>query len=264
MQEQANFMRTCSSISQGINKLQQLGDRNWTSYDINENKYISNTIVAKPKTALEAAKSTASLKTQADKRFYTTTRSGAQSFANRTVRVFSPQHSCYIEQPAHIENEAQRLTYCSMRSANNSNSIQVCGHNAGTAAGPAFDSVLKGVQTAKPYTVSAETFHSSWVDGGRAQTTTNYESARFNIINHGNGSNSSVTKMIKDNPKVCHKVKSISEFTDLANVAAPKPNKEYQESMKKCPSCFVKSAGLCSPQIDFGKTYGPFFKLFKK
>lgn len=277
--EQARFLKTCNTVSGNLNKLKELGDRNWNSYDYREDKHVSGLMVTKMTTPSVASLKhgtglklprcgslqqcqMASLQGKSLREGTKILPGLASCQASNTVRVFSPQQSCYVDQPAKYENESQKLAYNTMRSSNNLHSIQICG-TAGLSNGRPFEKAVTRIQTNKPYTVSAETFNSSWVDCTRAQTTMNYESSKFNIINHGFGNSSSITNLIKDNPKACYKVKSIAEYSDLTRVTAPKQNKDYQDALKKAPACFTKSTALCSKQIDYGKTYGPFFSLFK-
>jgi hypothetical protein len=277
MPEQARFMKTCHSISDNIGKLRDLGDRNWSCVNMREDKHISNLQQSKvnfPTNGLLSAKagmprcmSTQNIQANSTLRGAKTASKGFAGTMAATpsnmVRVFSPEQSCYIHRPAIQENESQRLTYNSMKNAKNLHSIQVCGTAKYIPSSP-FERAITGAKTAKPYTVSAETFNSSWFDTTRAQTTMNYESAKFNVINHGFSSNhASITNLIKDNPKACYKVKSIAEYSDLTRVTAPNKNRDYQEAIKSSPRCFTKSSSLCAKQVDFGKTYGPFFSLFK-
>ena len=270
--DEATLMKTYNTVSQNIAALHTIGQRNWSAADISIQKNISQVNMGKPRTAQvqEAERAYKGYPAEgmngrsasmADRILKTAPNA---AYASRLVRVFSPQQSCYIETPAHLENESQKLTYLSMKSANNINSVKVCGGKSLMAAGKPFEWALERAQNSKPYTVSAETFQASWVDRGRPQTTTNYESAKFNVINHTSGANATISKLINQNPKACYKVKSIAEYCDLARVSAIKPNKEYQEKLGGNPACFMKSTSLCAKQCDFAKTYGPFFKLFNK
>jgi len=273
--DQALFMKTCRTVSKNLGKLRDLGDRNWSCYDIREDKHVSNIMMSKlanPNAAIVSLKQGNTLARSSSQQQIPlgATTGGASKVLPRIntrtssnlVRVFSPQESRYIEKPAHIENESQKLTYYSMKNSKNTHSVQVVG-NSCTTSGPPFEKTIKDYQTAKPYTVSAETFNSSWVDSARAQTTFNYESPNFNIINHGYANGKSIANLVKNNPKACYKVKSIAEYKDLTYVTAPKKNMDYQAVINKAPTCFTKATSLCSKQVDFGKTYGPFFSLFR-
>lgn len=270
--EQACFLKTCYSVTSNIQKLHRLGERNWSRSDIREDKHISTLSCKKPQVTVKTAPDTKlpRCQSQRDCPMASTQCQLAGTFnqkkfpstARKLVRVFSPQVKCYIQRPAYEENESQKLAYASMKNANNMHSIEICGTKGGLASTRPFDKIKACYQTAKPYTVSAETFHSSWVDAARVKATTNYESSNFNIINHGRGYNTSVAKLIQDNPKACYKVKSIAEYSDLTRVTAPKKSREYQIALNSIPNCFKKSTSLCSKQLDVGKTYGPFYKIF--
>ncbi len=268
MADEASLMKTYNSVSNNIAALHDIGQRNWSAADFSMDRTVSQ-VMFKPRTAktpdvprgpvpFTSQANTMGAKGKRD------TRTAASMYGSRMVRVFSPKYSCYIETPASLENESQKLTYLSMKSANNFNSVKVCGGKGTISAGKPFEGVADRIYNSKPYTVSAETFQASWVDRGRPQTTTNYESAKFNIISHSNGQNETVTKLMAKNPKACYKVKSIGEYCDLSRVSAIKLNEEYQNKFRSTPTCFLKAGSLCAKQCDFAKTYGPFYKMFNK
>ena len=250
--EEATLMRTYNAISQNIATLHDIGERKPSSSSSNA---LSRTNFHLPREVAQPSTATTGV------RF---THASRTASAGGMSRVFSPKDSCYINVPTKLENDSLKLTYMSMRCAHNINSIQVCGTKTATDVGRPFEHMVDAIKNAKPYTVSAETFQHSWIDRGRPQTTNNYESAKFNIINHSYGQNASITALIKDNPKACYKVKGIAEYCDLARVSAIKQNHEYQEKIKANPTCFLKAGAICAAQCDVGKSYGPCYKLFKK
>ena len=266
--EQARLMRTYNTVSQNLAVMEELGNRNWSHADLPPDKPKPGTAFPKPRTAQASVGSRKPLSASAPRLPETLPHQPAersiQTAASRTtqmVRVFSPGDRMYVERSALLENESQRLSYLSMRSANNVHSVNVCGRPCPTAPGQPFEAST--AKHAKPYTVSAETFNGSWVDRARPQTTTNYESSKFNIINHANGQNGSITQYLQLNPRACYKVKSIAEICDLARVSAPKPNPDYHLKLRSHPTCFLKAASLCAQQCDNRRTYGPHVKLFK-
>eukprot|EP00831_Metopus_contortus_P018810 TRINITY_DN18056_c0_g1_i1.p1 TRINITY_DN18056_c0_g1~~TRINITY_DN18056_c0_g1_i1.p1 ORF type:complete len:182 (-),score=23.37 TRINITY_DN18056_c0_g1_i1:204-749(-) len=137
----------------------------------------------------------------------------------------------------------------------------ICGGPAGISTAQPFEKT-KDIAKGKAYGVSAETFNTSWVDGGKVKRTLNYESAKFNIMNHGFGTPNSVTGLLRKNVDACNRVKSIAEYTDLTRVTAPKPNFGYQEVLQRNPDCFRKSSGFCAQHLDQRYSMGPFFKPF--
>jgi len=257
--DEANLMKTYNTISQNIAALHDIGNRNWSTADIKVEHALSQVDFHKPSTAMT------DVRPPTIKSFGgPIPRCQRLASAGNMVRIYSAKDSAYIDAPVKQENDSLKLTYMAMKSTHNANSFQVCGSRTATNAGKAFEICVDPMVNTKPYTVSAETFHSSWIDRGRPQTTTNYESSRFDIISHTNGKNGSITRMIQENPKACYKVKGIAEYCDLARVSAIKQNREYQDKIKSNPMCFLKAGTLCASQCDMGKTYGPFYKLFKK
>eukprot|EP00826_Nyctotherus_ovalis_P066233 TRINITY_DN9771_c0_g3_i2.p1 TRINITY_DN9771_c0_g3~~TRINITY_DN9771_c0_g3_i2.p1 ORF type:complete len:181 (+),score=26.34 TRINITY_DN9771_c0_g3_i2:232-774(+) len=138
-----------------------------------------------------------------------------------TVRIFSPQLSQYVHRLIHTENMSVKSAYQLMRKSHNANSLSICG-----SARAANEGAVQ-LKWLKPYTNNAESIHSNWKERVSSLPTTNYESARFNIINHANGQNASITKILQSNPKACHRVKGMTEFYDLSLIHISEPTRPY-------------------------------------
>ena len=91
--------------------------------------------------------------------------------------------------------------------------------------------------------------------------TMNYQSTPFNIIHHGhnNQDSSSFTKLYKQNPKVCRRIKGTAEYSDLTRVTASKLNHYYEKAIKQYPKPFIKCHGMltqyCDSKTIFDKYY---------
>ncbi len=260
----SGLAKTCINVMQGINKLQELGRRNWSCYDMPDYDKIISQPIIKPKAAFgafDAGQQTRaqSLSLPAKTPQPQPQRPSLWSPTAGTVRVFSPQHNRYVERPVAAENESLRLTYYAICRARNVHSI--CLGKAAADAQP-FERALGKIGVKKPYTNCEESFRTSWMDGRNVQPTENYESAKFDIVSHGKGQAGSITRIVGKNPRACNKVKSIAEYSDITRVNAVRTNNEYRAAVAKFPGCFAKTASLCSSQVDLGRTYGPFFKLF--
>lgn len=172
-----------------------------------------------------------------------------------TVRIFSPQLSQYIHKPIQAENMSVKSTYQLMRKSHNTNSLSVCG-----SAKAATEAIAVQSKWLKPYTKNAESIHNNWKERVSSLPTTNYESARFNIINHANGQNASITKILQSNPKACHRVKGMTEFYDLVRKTAINPNKEYNEKISRIPNCFHRVKTPCTTECEFRNTFTRIFR----
>lgn len=270
--EEAQLNKTVKNVNDNLVQLHDLGDRNWSSADFPFQKQLSS-ISAYPKSASHHQHSSKHM-TPSQRAYGCRAETAYGNYRSKEsiktipntdsglVRIFSPEKSCYIERPATVENQSQRLAYLSMKSAANSSSVKICGGRAQSTSGKQFEKVVNEIKTAKPYTVSAETISKSWMDSGRPQTTSNYETARFNLINHTPGKPTSISRLLSSNKRACYKVKSIGEYSDITRVNAIRHNQLYQENLQKTPNCFSKGSQICAKQCDFAKTYGPFFKMY--
>ena len=234
---EANFLKACSKISRNLTKLQELGDKKKSSAI--QDMHSLSQISLKPRTAAENSPvSLPKLK--------------LSSIPPKSdVRVYSPEKGLYLTSPVNSENKVQQSLYKTMRDQ----------HNIQNMKGVSKFQSLEDFP--KMYTTSTETFGTSWIDEPRLQSTSNYESAKFDIINHGHCNHAPFLQMIKENPKACNRIKSITQYSDLTSIAALKLNNVYQSVAVKSSNTFGRSNALCARQADFGKTYGPFFKLFK-
>jgi len=177
------------------------------------------------------------------------------------VRVYSVKNNCYEYSPVHEVNKSVKITYLSMKSEKNIHSVNICGSSIRVLSNKPFNFIKDYVR--KSYCANTETSKDGWKDKGKVMVSFNYESSPFNMINHSKGQSRSVERMLKDNKKVFHKVKSIAEYSDLTRLHAERLNKEYGKVIKERPACFLKPKGLCAIQQNVAKTYGPHYNLFK-
>jgi len=222
--EEANVLKVYNSVNKSISRLHNLKECNSIKTPLNCTSYkksILKDCITKPNIAASKVLI----------RFSSTKR-------NRNIRKSIEEKS---------NNKLLQSLY-------NTNLIQVYGKKAEKKK--AFDCMLSG---SKEFTVSIETSANSWIDQNNIQPTFNYESASFNIVNHTKQRNVSISGLLKDNPRACHRVKAITEYSDLTRVNAIRLNTKYNDSM-----CFNKLNSLCAAKCDLRKTYGPFFPLFKK
>ena len=173
----------------------------------------------------------------------------------QTVRVFSPQLKKYIQTPLHLENINIKNAYIKMRQTHSTNSFNIYSITKNNTSENNYT---------KPYTKNAESIHNNWKERVNHKLTINYESAPFNIINHGRGQNRSITKILESNPRACYKTKGMTEFYDLVRPTAINSNKEYQEKIVKAPSCFHRVKTPYTTECEFRKSFIQFARVFKK
>eukprot|EP00826_Nyctotherus_ovalis_P056972 TRINITY_DN7779_c0_g1_i3.p1 TRINITY_DN7779_c0_g1~~TRINITY_DN7779_c0_g1_i3.p1 ORF type:complete len:281 (-),score=40.03 TRINITY_DN7779_c0_g1_i3:176-1018(-) len=180
--------------------------------------------------------------------------------------AFTNLHKRYKIAPASLDrkglDQAIKI-YARMKAHHNVNAIKVCGGTHINSEGQSFCLYNELAKGRKPYTVSNETFKEGWVDNWRPKVTTNYESSRFNTINHGVGEGNSVTKMFLRDEKIFHRLKGIAEYCDLTRVSAVNTNEKYNETLKTSSKCFYKKGETFTNLCNHEKGFGPFFKLFK-
>jgi len=249
--EEANFIKTCTSISQNLGKLHQLSERSLSCSCGMQDVSVLSQISCKPRTAVKTEFSPL-LNTNKGSLIRTAMHKEHPSMYN-SVRIYSPQKSGYIYAPAEIENNAQRMIYTAMRGSQNNGTMK---------AAESFEKI-KLAPLVKAFNGSTETYKTSWVDMPRVQATHNYESSKFDIISHGYGKGVSISTLLRQNPQACNRLQSIAKYTDISKVTSAKPCNLFESAMRQYPQGFQKSTSLCAKQADFGKTYGPFFKLFK-
>ena len=226
-------LTTFNTINQGLKKLRNLGLRNWNPIDMNMDKVLS---YATPRYSQCTNSPTGGKSIPLNKNF---------------IRVFSLKDYKYVYKPIEFINQSQKLTYNILKAGDNMES---------TKDNKPFESVISSMENAKHYTASAENSQASWEFKGKPQISSNYESTKFNLINHTNGPNGSISQMIKNNDKVFHRVKSVSEYADICRVSAERVNQDYFNSIKDNPKCFLKTTQAMNTRCDIKKTYGPFYK----
>ena len=180
------------------------------------------------------------------------------------VRVFSPKLNKYVPKSVAEENKNVKNAYTAMRKDHNANSVNVCGNSNVRNDSKPFEASEQQSNCSKIYTHNLESNHNNWNEKSSKQATSNYESARFNIINHGNNKGQSILKMLKENPSVCHRIKGLTEICDLLRETAINPNKEYQKKIKIAPKCFYKVKTPYTTECEFRKTFNQFSRLYKK
>ena len=270
--EKRTLLQAFNNVNKNLTKLQELGERNWSCTDIKIDKNTSS-VMLQPRRLKKLENSAYSVATPSISPSLTphpsnTVRSvvshgtTATSFRTHTVKIYSPKEDAYIERRADVENKSLQLAYNTMRTSSHMQSFHVSG--AGKSLVKPFESVIDGAKALKPYTVSAETYQKSWIDPASArQYTSGYESAKFDIVSHGNGQDANeLKKLYRSDPRVCNRVKSITQYAELTKLTAPKFNAEYQNILKSNPWCFTKSTSLCNRYCDTAKSHGPFYKMF--
>ena len=167
----------------------------------------------------------------------------------------------YIELPVSEINTTSKYKYLSLRANQYQDSIDI-GDKIKKHSKP-FESLSDPNRQPKYFQPNTETSQLSWAERHIIQPTSNFESANFNIINHQLRKGVSIGKLIVESPRVCQRMKGITEYCDLGRVTAIKPNKDYNNSLKDHPKGFLRTKGICGYSCDLVKMYGPGYKLFK-
>ena len=184
--------------------------------------------------------------------------------AIRTNRSFVFGYSDPIKiRTLDIADEYKRTKnlYIQLKSNNNSNSVKVCGGNAMKVGGKSFEAESNIAENKKVYSVSKETIKEGWADKCHIKTTTNYESSKFNTINHSFNDGDSITSMYKKNKVIFHRLKGITEFSELGRKYGERYNKEFNNKIRASPKCFYKKGGIFTIHCDLAKSFGPSYKL---
>lgn len=178
-----------------------------------------------------------------------------------TVRIFSPKEDRYVYSTVDEENRSLKQAYLSLRSLQNAGSSHV-GKAANKEHDKKLDYLINPSKNRKFYSANVETSQLSWAERHILSPTSNYESAKFNIINHSPGQNASLAKMLKENQFIGHRIKGVTEYCDLARVTAIKPNKEYNNTLKEHPKCFYRTNNLCTNECNIGRSYAHLLKSY--
>jgi len=230
--DEANMLNTFNTINQKISALHTIGERNWATADVTLHDLISQSTFRFPPKYPETIKKAPLM--------------NAPNTARDSLRVFSARDNRYVESSVAEANKGIRLTYSAIKATHFASSLKTGDKSLETMT----------LKPSKPFGVNTETFKSSWVPGMKGLPTVNYESAGYNIINHAKKQKGSISGMLKEDPRACHRVKGLSEFYELARVNGTKTNKEYNAKLSADPKYFFRTGEVYTSDGNLARIYG--------